>query len=230
MAKRQCDLSKGANKKKSRTGRAVKEGRFSVDWHMLQTNVWGRKMIELIIDTGGRASYFFIKNKEKSFLVVCEKSQDLPKELEKTLSTIGKKTSDIGRIYMGTGPGSYTGTRSGMAFALALKMSLAVELLAFPSPLSYLPIDEGLFAFALDSKAGTVYLLLGEISGGKASITELLPLTPIAEVKERIKTRTLITDHADFIGSIKPLLRPEIVLASVTTSYPQLPLYLRDIQ
>ena len=68
----------------------------------------------------------------------------------------------LGYVAVGIGPGSYTGTRTGISFAQGLSFALQVPLIGFYSPLAYLPKRPGPFALLLPAKQGATCLLTGE--------------------------------------------------------------------
>jgi tRNA threonylcarbamoyladenosine biosynthesis protein TsaB len=70
-------------------------------------------------------------------------------------------------IAVGIGPGSYTGTRLGVAVAKSLAFALQIPLKTFNSPIAFLPDREGSFAFLIPTRSGHFFALLGNtlISG-----------------------------------------------------------------
>lgn len=75
-------------------------------------------------------------------------------------------------IAVGIGPGSYTGTRVGVAVAKSLAFGLSIPLKTFLSPLAFLPDLEGKFALVLPTRSGQFYVLKGENSDGKLTHEE----------------------------------------------------------
>lgn len=62
-------------------------------------------------------------------------------------------------IAVGKGPGSYTGTRAGVAIAKGLAYGLGIPLVGFYSPLAFLPKGSGTFQVLVKAKCGDHLLL-----------------------------------------------------------------------
>lgn len=76
-------------------------------------------------------------------------------------------------IAIGTGPGSFTGTRVGVMAAKALSFSLKVPLLPFCSLKIFTPSTDGPFALIGDAKSRGSYILEGVKDG--ENITYFIP-------------------------------------------------------
>ena len=74
---------------------------------------------------------------------------------------------NLSEIAFGVGPGSYTGTRVGVAVAKSLAFGLQVPIKTFHSPLAFLPDKEGSFAFLIPTRSGQFYVLSGSISSSQ---------------------------------------------------------------
>lgn len=67
-------------------------------------------------------------------------------------------------IAVGVGPGSYAGSRTGVAIAKILAFTWGIPLVPFPSPFSYFPPSvSGPFFYHLDAKMGQRALFKGKI-------------------------------------------------------------------
>lgn len=89
-------------------------------------------------------------------------SQSLLPELSALLLKTGLSLKEIACIAVGIGPGSYTGTRIGVAVARSLSFGLGIPLRGFCSLLTFLPPAQGHFASLLAAKTGLFFLLTGE--------------------------------------------------------------------
>lgn len=117
----------------------------------------------LIIDTSGPDSFVALwKKGELSVepLPPLKQSQTLLPALEKLL-----ENEDIDFIAVGTGPGSFTGTRLGVMTAKTLAFAKRLPLLPFCSLLIYIPEKNGPFTIVTDARSQKLYTLSGERSG-----------------------------------------------------------------
>ena len=83
-------------------------------------------------------------------------SKELGAKVKKILGT-----SSVDFVAVGTGPGSYTGVRVGVAMAKALAFGWKIPLLGFCSLEAFLPPAQGPFSILLDAKSTGVYCLQG---------------------------------------------------------------------
>src|SRR5262249_48061502 len=79
--------------------------------------------------------------------------------IEALLKEASLSIQDIDQIAVGIGPGSYTGTRVGVAVARTLSFALKIPLKNFCSLLAFLPSFYGTFACVMPSKTGDYFLL-----------------------------------------------------------------------
>lgn len=111
--------------------------------------------------------------------------------------------SQLRKIAIGIGPGSYTGTRLGVSVGKSLAFGLRIPLIDFPSPLAFLPEQKGNFAFLMPTRAGLIFLLKGAIS--QTSIVHEKPaILPLQELIQKTQ------DTEFFIAPSAEALPPEI--------------------
>ena len=115
--------------------------------------------------------------------------------IDEVIAKSGTDKSSIGLIAAGTGPGSFTGIRIGLATAKGLSESLGCPLAGIPTPdimaRSALPLPMQVMP-VLDAKKGEVFCALYAQDGSR--LTPLMNLRP-HEIAERIGEDTL------FIGN-----------------------------
>lgn len=90
----------------------------------------------------------------------------LSKLLLPSIQTLIKKNNltpnALSSIAVGIGPGSYTGTRLGVAVGKGLSFALNIPIQSFPSPLAFLPPSEkGNFAFIIPTRSHSFFVLQG---------------------------------------------------------------------
>ncbi len=132
-------------------------------------------MHRLIIDTSSEHTIMGIAQDHRILashieLHANQLSQSLMPTLQKLLWETDLKLNQLDEIAVGIGPGSYTGTRVGVAVAKSLHFALKKpQLTGFCSLLAFIPPTEGQFACVVPSKTGDFYLLKGICSEGKIS-------------------------------------------------------------
>lgn len=132
--------------------------------------------IRLIIDTSSEYSLIGVAQNEKIVasqiaLHSNQLSQTLFPSLQGVLKEANISLSDLNEIAVGVGPGSYTGTRVGVAIAKALSFGLKTPTLrGFCSLLALLPPYQGTFAAVIPSKTGDFYVLQGSRSEGTLTL------------------------------------------------------------
>lgn len=159
--------------------------------------------------------------------------------VERAMQAAGRPFSDLGRIGVTVGPGSFTGLRVGLAFAKGLGAALSIPVVGVGTLEALAAQAEGLVFAALDARRDQVYLQA--FDGGRALMApDVLPVeTAAARVAELAMGRP-----ATFVGSGGPLLAAVLPgaalipaegadarlvarLAAARTPAPPRPLYLR---
>ncbi len=130
-------------------------------------------MLDLTLDTSTDPHFIFLSEEKKilAFEFLKDRhnlSAELVPNIQKILFRIEKKPSDISKIFVGTGPGSYTGVRVGVSVATALSIALNVPLYPFCSLLAFIPqeLREGSFTFLAGCSQGNTFLLHGSLENG----------------------------------------------------------------
>lgn len=113
----------------------------------------------LIIDTSGNESFVALHLPTQEIVIETlpplKQSQTLLPAIETLYS------DDLEFIAVGTGPGSFTGTRVGVMTAKALGFARSVPLVPFCSLKCFLPKDDGPFTITTDAKSHGFYTLKG---------------------------------------------------------------------
>lgn len=157
-------------------------------------------MTALIIDTSNEPAILILaeeKTVKKSIFLESGKSlsSNLVVEIENLTKDLLHKLDFIG---VGTGPGSYTGIRSGVTVAKALAYSLNIPLVSFCSLHGYIPQENKIFVSMLDARSGGVYLLAGKKENLNLEYTSKPLVLPLEEAFEYIqKSDLVISPHAD---------------------------------
>ena len=94
-------------------------------------------MTIVALETSSRPPSIAVRSAERTLALTLEEGRrhasDLLGALESLLSTLGEDASTIQTVIVGTGPGSYTGLRVGIATALGLSRGSGAQLRALPS-------------------------------------------------------------------------------------------------
>ncbi len=132
-------------------------------------------------------------------------ASDLMPAIDRLVRELGATPADISAVLVGTGPGSYTGLRVGIATALGLARAAGAPARGVPSGevLAFGALDPGQSAFHLiDARSGGFYLARFE-----RTAEEVLVLEPPCVVgREEVEAR--------LTGSIPILSDPETIAAS----------------
>lgn len=96
-------------------------------------------------------------------------SKNLLVSIQELIESSGTLLSDLSFIAVGTGPGSYTGTRLGAAVAKSLAFGLGIEVKPFCSPLAFLPNKDGSFLFIIPTRPGPYFILRGQQNASRVT-------------------------------------------------------------
>ncbi len=164
-------------------------------------------MLDLTLDTSTDRSLIVLS--EKKTIIACvdilhghNLSKLLVPSIQKILEENAKKLNDISKIFIGIGPGSYTGTRIAVAVAEGLSLALNIPLYSFCSLLAFIPqnISDGSFTFLFDSKHTSHFLLKGTIRNQKI-VSSLDPfLLEEKDISDQLYGETLISFNPEALS------------------------------
>ena len=123
------------------------------------------------------------------------------------MNSLDLKPTDLDRIAVAQGPGSYTGLRIAVATAKTLAHTLKIELVGVSSLLALVPGQvEGLVIPIMDARRNNVYA--GFYQSGQAMRPEVhLPLTEVLEIAGAANQPvTFVGETAAFVEQIKAAL------------------------
>jgi tRNA threonylcarbamoyladenosine biosynthesis protein TsaB len=149
----------------------------------------------LIIDTSSNRSYLILVQHGNSIAFLPLNGGE---ELSKSLGTKIQELIDqhssfqMDFIAIGTGPGSYTGVRVGVAMAKTLAFGWQIPLLRFCSLQAFLPAEPGPFAVLFDARMGGCYCLRGMRTQNDTQFGEPFLLKSSTELTEN---ETLVSPH-----------------------------------
>ena len=132
-------------------------------------------------------------------------ASDLLPALDELLREVGGTPAEIGAVLVGTGPGSYTGLRVGIATALGIARGARAQLRGVPSGevLCYAelrPGEEG--TVLLDARAGEAYLARYRRTADDVEVVRAPCVIPIAEVPVAVEGNgPIFGDRAAFEAS-----------------------------
>jgi tRNA threonylcarbamoyl adenosine modification protein YeaZ len=123
-------------------------------------------MLKLIIDTSSEYCLLAISRERHLlasalFLHENRLSRSLVGRIAELAQEAAISLKELQSIAVGVGPGSYTGTRVGVAVAKGLGFGLRIPVRGYCSLLRFLPPCEGTFLCTLPAKSGLIYCLKG---------------------------------------------------------------------
>ena len=130
------------------------------------------------------------------------------------MNSLDMKPTDLDRIAVAQGPGSYTGLRIAVATAKTLAHTLKIELVGVPSLLALVPEQvEGLVIPIMDARRNNVYA--GFYQSGQAVRPEAhLPLAEVLEIAGAAnQSVTFVGETTAFVEQIKDAL-PQAAIQS----------------
>lgn len=167
-------------------------------------------MTNLFIDTSSKQNFFLLSKEGMlvdSYLFENHFSQKVC-VMETLLSFLKKNRTtlqDLSQIHIGVGPGSYTGTRGGIAIGESLAYALEIPLHRFPSPLAKIPSHNGPFVMTQDAKGEELFCIAGEVQEG--NITTVSVKGRVA--KESVQTQ--FSNHAIYSFDDMPYNFPVLI-------------------
>lgn len=123
-------------------------------------------MAQLVIDTSNPKGILALISHERLLAKVdvsmgLQTSMELMPSIEKLFKASPLYLSDLQKIVLGSGPGSYTGLRIGASVAQILAYCHKIPLIGVSSLMAYIPEKKGPFCAVLDAKSGGLYVLFG---------------------------------------------------------------------
>lgn len=111
----------------------------------------------LILDTSSNCPFLlWAEEKRAAGLLPLEEGENLSRNLGSAIKKfLNGRRPDF--LAVGTGPGSFTGVRVGVAIAKALAFGWEIPLLGFPSLQSFIPISASPFAILSDARSAGLY-------------------------------------------------------------------------
>ena len=121
-------------------------------------------------------------------------SKTLLPSIQDLLQGVGATIQQIKKIYIGIGPGSYTGTRVGVSVGKTLGFALQIPAIGFCSLLTFLANPPpGRFACLLPAQSGQIFLCEGVVENGIGLQSACELLSP-QEISYRLQTSHTIID------------------------------------
>ncbi len=167
--------------------------------------------MQLIIDTSSENSLLAL-NKDGNIIAsrtyphVNNLSATLLPNIQALVKEAGLTFQQLTSIAVGVGPGSYTGTRVGVAVAKTLSFGLKIPLKSFCSLLAFLPNITGSFACVMPSRTSDLFVLKGGSTSDQIELTTsaLLSRSSAMEALKGVETVMCIG------GSCEGIAAPEV--------------------
>lgn len=162
-------------------------------------------MTGLILDTSTDQSFVALAEGSdlktfKALPVGNQLSRYLLPHIQELLSENQRALQNLDYIAVGKGPGSYTGTRIGAAVGKSLAFALRIPLIGFLSPLAFLPIEKGDFAYLMDAKLGDVYLGKGFKEGSRVEFSSFNSLVHFSDLPSALENVSdIISPHVEIL-------------------------------
>ncbi|OPZ77001.1 MAG: tRNA threonylcarbamoyladenosine biosynthesis protein TsaB [Alphaproteobacteria bacterium ADurb.Bin438] len=177
----------------------------------------------LVIDTSNTGTIVGIFNDKEPLLISRDKDSSkqnevLPILVRDMMARLDIKFSDIGKILVTKGPGSFTGIRIGLSFARGLGLSNGIEVVGidnFDALKGNVRVDNDIL-IAIDSKKGDWFLKTPktEPQAGGIELAEFL-------IKDMFMPK-LISFKADDLGvklGLKVILETEVTATGIVNAY-----------
>ena len=149
-------------------------------------------MPQLIIDTSSTHCLLGLLQEGKIIdSLTYPHANALSETLLPTLQDLLKKYPPLAAIYAGMGPGSYTGTRVGVAVAKSLSFALKIPFRGFCSLLAFLPEAPGNFSLILPTRLKQFYLAKGAQDAACVTV-EMTGLCTAEELLQRVEPHDLL--------------------------------------
>jgi tRNA threonylcarbamoyladenosine biosynthesis protein TsaB len=142
-------------------------------------------------------------------------ASDLLPALSRLLAELGARPSEVRTVVVGTGPGSYTGLRVGIATALGLARAHGAALAGVPSTESQVlaSVPDGATAtVVIDARAGEVYFARCRRAGTRIETLEAPAVLPAAELLPRLAPGELVLADDDAVRVAGLGARPDLTI------------------
>lgn len=195
-------------------------------------------MVSLILDTSTQRGFVALSQEGKVLYVAflplgMTPSSLLIAEVEKALDALSIDISELTSVAAGIGPGSFTGIRTSVAFALGIHKGRAIPFLPFSSLEAFTSKESGPFASVIDARLGA-YVLLQQRHGPLVTSLSTPTFIPSSRLDQVLISQRLVGPCFERLPY--PHATPcnpdvEHIAALITTRTHSLPklLYLRDL-